>query len=285
MIAATFALAAAMAQAQAPAATTDCANVVGRTMTASAVQVCLAEAELGRATVVAKDSTEWRRHLETAAALYRRALTLPADDGVKSGIVERLLMVFDAPLLNNEAEMLSAFGELITLHPRDANPLLRRAKYQEGRGSTDAAEETLLSARRLSPTDIEPLRALAQFYSRRAGAMHATLVKQDEREETPPGAPDANGVYRVGGGVAAPRRFGNAAYPADALAAGVDGVVVAEILVNDAGIVADARVLKSVPPLDEAALRAVREWRYDPTIVDGKAVPVRMTVTVSFTRR
>ena len=82
-----------------------------------------------------------------------------------------------------------------------------------------------------------------------------------------------------------PRRFGNAAYPPDALAAGVDGTVVAEILVNDAGIVSDARVLKSVPPLDEAALKAVREWRYDPTIVDGKAVPVRMTVTVSFTRR
>ena len=79
--------------------------------------------------------------------------------------------------------------------------------------------------------------------------------------------------------------LGNAAYPPDALAAGVDGTVVAEILVNDAGIVSDARVLKSVPPLDEAALKAVREWRYDPTIVDGKAVPVRMTVTVSFTRR
>jgi len=77
----------------------------------------------------------------------------------------------------------------------------------------------------------------------------------------------------------------HAAYPPDALAAGVDGTVVAEILVNDAGIVADARVLKSVPPLDEAALNAVREWRYDPTIIDGKAVPARMTVMVSFTRR
>jgi protein TonB len=68
------------------------------------------------------------------------------------------------------------------------------------------------------------------------------------------------------------------------LAAGIDGVVVAEILVNEAGIVSGARVLKSIPPLDDAALQAVREWRYDPTIVDGKAVPVRMTVTVNFTR-
>jgi TonB family protein len=64
----------------------------------------------------------------------------------------------------------------------------------------------------------------------------------------------------------------------------VDGAVVAEILVDESGIVVDARVLKSIPPLDEAALKAVREWRYDPTVIDGKAVPVKMTVTVSFTR-
>ena len=283
MIAVTFALAAAMTQAPAP--TTDCANAMARSMTAATVQVCLAEAELRRAAAVPKDATEWRQHVEAAATLYRRALTLPADDAVKEGIVERLLVLFDAPMLNDEAEMLSAFRELITLHPREAGPLLRLAKYQEGRGSADAAEETLLSARRLAPGDIEPVKTLAQFYSRRAGAMHISVVKQDEREQAPAGAPDANGVYRVGGGITPPRRFGNPAYPADALAAGVDGIVVAEILVNDAGVVADARVLKSVPPLDEAALKAVREWRYDPTIVDGKAVPVRMTVTVSFTRR
>ena len=63
-----------------------------------------------------------------------------------------------------------------------------------------------------------------------------------------------------------------------------ENVVVAEILVNEAGIVTDARVLKSIPPLDEAALKAVKEWRYDPTMVDGKAVPVKMSVTVNFSR-
>jgi len=56
----------------------------------------------------------------------------------------------------------------------------------------------------------------------------------------------------------------------------------AEITVNEHGIVTDARVLNSNPVLDEAALKAVREWRYDPTIVDGKAVPVKMRVTVNF---
>ena len=82
-----------------------------------------------------------------------------------------------------------------------------------------------------------------------------------------------------------PRRFGNPIYPQEAQAADIDGVVVAEITVNESGIVTDARVLKSNPVLDEAALKAVKEWRYDPTIVEGKAVPVKMTVTVNFSLR
>jgi TonB family protein len=286
MTAATLLFAAALAQAPGAANTqTDCAVAMARSTSGATAQVCLPEAELGRAQAEAKDSAAWKRHMETAAALYKKAFTLPADDLVKSTIVERLLRLYDAAMLNDETEMLAAFRELISLQPHEARPLLRLAAYQESRGAIDAAEETLLSARRLRTDDIEPLRVLAQFYSRRAGAMHASAVKQDAREETPPGAPDKDGIYRVGGGITPPRRFGNASYPADALAAGVDGAVVAEILVDESGIVVDARVLRSIPPLDDAALKAVREWRYDPTIVDGKPVPVKMTVTVNFSRK
>jgi protein TonB len=46
--------------------------------------------------------------------------------------------------------------------------------------------------------------------------------------------------------------------------------------------VVDARVLRSIPLLDAAALEAVRQWRYTPTTVGGKSVPVVMTVTVAF---
>ena len=282
MLTTTLLFAAALTQSPSPA--TDCGVALSRNTSGATAQVCLAEAEIGRAQAVGKGSAEWRRHVETAASLYKRAFTLPADEAVKNAIVERLLTLFDAPMLNDEAEMLAAFRELSALRPHEAAPLLRLARYQESRGHLNEAEETLLSARRLQPEEIEPLRMLAQFYARRAGAMHASTHAQQEREQAPAGTPDKNGVYRVGGDITPPRRFGNPSYPADALAAGIDGVVVAEILVNEAGIVSDARVLKSIPTLDDAALKAVREWRYDPTIVDGKAVPVRMTVTVNFTR-
>ena len=283
MLPATFVLAAALAQAP-TSAPSDCSVAVSRGTSGAAVQICLAEAELSRAQSLAKDTTDWKRHMDVAISLYKRAFTMPADDDVKAMIVERLLVLFDAPILDDESEMLGAFRELIALRPQETAPLLRLAKYQESRGSLDAAEDTLLTARRLQPADIEPFRMLAQFYSRRAGAMHNVAVQQDQREETPPGAPDKDGIYRVGAGITPPRRLGNAAYPPDALAAGIDGVVIAEITVNESGIVSDARVLRSIPSLDDAALKAVREWRYDPTFVDGKAVPVKMTVTVNFSR-
>ena len=59
----------------------------------------------------------------------------------------------------------------------------------------------------------------------------------------------------------------------------------AEIIVNESGVVTGARVLSSIPLLDDAAIAAVKEWRYDPTIVNGKAVPVKLTVTVNFSTR
>ena len=283
MLAPTLLLAAAMAQTQ--VAQTDCAAAMARGMSAATTQICLAETELARGESAQKDGQEWRRHIEDAATLYKRSLGLPADEIIKSTAIERLLRIFDVPMLNNQAEMLAAFGELIALRPTDVEPLFRLAKYQELQISPDAAEETLLSARRLQPTEIKTFQNLAQFYARRAGVMHANAQKQDVQEQTVPGSPDKNGVYQVGGGITAPRRFGNAVYPVEAMAADIDGVVTAEITVNEQGIVADARVLKSNPVLDEAALKAVREWRYDPTMVDGRAVPVKMTVTVSFSLR
>jgi protein TonB len=43
--------------------------------------------------------------------------------------------------------------------------------------------------------------------------------------------------------------------------------------------------MRSVPLLDDAALAAVRTWQYEPTLLNGQPVPVRMTVTVNFTTR
>ncbi len=47
----------------------------------------------------------------------------------------------------------------------------------------------------------------------------------------------------------------------------------------------DVKILRSVPLLDDAAVEAVRQWEYTPTLLNGVPVPVIMTVTVNFQLR
>lgn len=74
-------------------------------------------------------------------------------------------------------------------------------------------------------------------------------------------------------------------YPPIAQQARVDGIVIIEAIIGADGRVKDARVLKSVPLLDDAALAAVRQWEFSPTTLNGVPVPVIMTVRVNFTLR
>ena len=78
---------------------------------------------------------------------------------------------------------------------------------------------------------------------------------------------------RVGGGVKVPLKIRDVkpVYPPIARAAGVQGMVILEILIDASGDVAEAHVLRSIPLLDEAALEAVKEWRFAPTHVNGSS--------------
>ena len=66
-------------------------------------------------------------------------------------------------------------------------------------------------------------------------------------------------------------------------AQGVQGVVIIEATIGPDGRVKDAKVLRSIPLLDQAALDAVKQWQFTPTLLNNVPVPVIMTVTVNFT--
>ncbi len=91
-------------------------------------------------------------------------------------------------------------------------------------------------------------------------------------------------AVRVGGKIKPPIKMNDVApvYPAIARNAGVAGVVIVEATIGPDGKVIDAKVLRSVPLLDQAALDAVRQWEYAPTLLNGVPVPVVMTVTINF---
>jgi periplasmic protein TonB len=98
----------------------------------------------------------------------------------------------------------------------------------------------------------------------------------------PPGWP-ANAV-RVGGNMKQPVKTKHVApvYPPIAQSANVQGVVILETVIGVDGKVQDSRILRSIPLLDQAAIDAVKQWEFTPTLLNGTPVPVIMTVTVQF---
>lgn len=89
----------------------------------------------------------------------------------------------------------------------------------------------------------------------------------------------------VGGQIREPKktRTVNPLYPESAKRDRAEGLVVLEATLNISGCVSGLAVVKSAhPALNAAALRAVSDWRYTPTLLDGQPVPVIMTVTVNF---
>ena len=92
-------------------------------------------------------------------------------------------------------------------------------------------------------------------------------------------------VLRVGGVVRPPQKVHHVApvYPAIAQSSRVTGTVILEALIAEDGSVGDVKVLRSVALLDSAAVEAVRQWRFTPTLLNGVPVQVILVVTIAFT--
>ena len=105
-----------------------------------------------------------------------------------------------------------------------------------------------------------------------------------DRDVQADAARNAGTVIRVGGNVKPPVKVRDARpnYPSAALAANVEGAVVLDLHIGVDGSVLDASVLRSIPLLDDAAIEAVRQWRYAPTLLNGAPVEVMVTVTINF---
>jgi periplasmic protein TonB len=100
----------------------------------------------------------------------------------------------------------------------------------------------------------------------------------------PPPPPREQTPIRLHSGIRAPQRIVNVTpeYPAIAREAHAEGLVIIEATIDERGNVVRAQVLKSRPLLDDAALAAVRQWKFTPTLLNGVAIPIVMTVTVNF---
>lgn len=110
----------------------------------------------------------------------------------------------------------------------------------------------------------------------------ASARQSGDQEVWPP-----PGVYRLSDGVTPPRVTFEvkAQYTAPAMRARVQGIVVLACVVNADGTVGPVRVERSLDAergLDQAAIDAVKQWRFKPGTKDGVAVPVLAVIQMAF---
>jgi periplasmic protein TonB len=88
----------------------------------------------------------------------------------------------------------------------------------------------------------------------------------------------------VGGNIRPPTRvaYVQPVYPQIALASRKEGTVILQAVIDEHGNVREVKVLRSIQLLDDAAIQAVSQWKFTPTLLNGTPVPVVMTVTVAF---
>lgn len=91
-------------------------------------------------------------------------------------------------------------------------------------------------------------------------------------------------VVRVGGAIVAPKLVKRVApvYPELAAQARLNGLVIIEAQVDTNGVVKSVKVLRGAPLFDEPALEAVRQWRYQPLLLNGERMEFIVVVTVVF---
>jgi TonB family protein len=119
------------------------------------------------------------------------------------------------------------------------------------------------------------------------GELQETILVRDTRTastEAPSTGPAA--PLRVGGNIRAPMKIKDVrpTYPGAMRDAGLTGVVPLEAIIGRDGTVSSVRVLSAQvhPDFAIAAVDAVRQWRFTPTLLNGTPVEVVMTVRVRF---
>lgn len=119
------------------------------------------------------------------------------------------------------------------------------------------------------------------------GGVLGGIVGGTENVPPPPpptAAHPSKEIFRVGGDVKEPKAIyaPPPAYPVLARTSRLEGTVIIDAVIDESGHVVESRAISGPALLLHAALVAVAQWRYQPTVLDGEPVSIRMHVTVHF---
>jgi protein TonB len=234
---------------------------------------------------------------ETAAAVRRRGVAIPASmllHGLAAGAMLLLPILFSDSLPTAATGVRAFFVEPMTAPPPPPPPPpAPRGPAVAARVQQPVAKIAGFTAPVEVPTEIVPDQAIdlgvpggvpGGVEGGIPGGVVGGIVT--DLPDAPPPPPPSRAV-RVGGKIREPRKVVHVppVYPVVAAKARIAGFVVIEATIDERGRVRDAKVLRPVPILDEAALEAVRQWVYTPTLLDGVPTPVIMMITVRFELR
>jgi len=112
-----------------------------------------------------------------------------------------------------------------------------------------------------------------------------TSILPSTNPAPPPAQPANSSPVQIGGNVEAAKLIGMVRpfYPSIARQAHVEGTVVLSAIIGSDGTVEFLHYVSGPPLLVQAALDAVRQWRYEPTLLNGRPVAVATTIKVIFT--
>jgi protein TonB len=221
----------------------------------------------------------------------RRWLTVPLSLAAHAMLVSSLVLV---PLLSGDAlpehsiSSVRAFFVEPSLAPPPPPPPPKSVSVPTKMKSNAKPQETAaLTAPAIVPDHVEPdlgsdlgiLDGVPEGVEGGVAGGVAGGIVGGLPEVAPPPPP-----VRIGGAIKEPRKLKHIdpEYPPVALAARIQGVVVLECLISPEGRVTEVKVVNGLPLLSEAAVTAVRQWIYTPTLMNGVPMPALMTLTVRF---
>jgi protein TonB len=248
-----------------------------------------------------------RTRAEAQETFLRGMLDMPSQRGernpldwVVSLIVHIVVVgvVVLAPLLFTQVVDLRGFETTFLVAPRPpaAAPPPAAQVQKVARPAARIIQPTRLTAPAVIPVKVRIIRDEAPPEIAGAGVVGGVPGGQaggvlggiigGTAEATPvaPPPPAARKILRVGGDVKEPQPISTPQpiYPAVAVAARVEGVVVIDAVIDEQGNVVRAQIVDGPPLLIRAALAAVLQWKYQPTYLDGQAVAINTHVQVHF---
>jgi TonB family protein len=126
----------------------------------------------------------------------------------------------------------------------------------------------------------------ARVVTLQVGEVQEHIQVETAKAGAKPPAEPAGAPLKVGGNIRPPRKISspNPVYPQSMKDAGIEGAVPLEAVIAGDGSVQSVRVLTAEvhPDLAIAAVDAVRKWKFEPTLLNGKPVPIKMKVTIDF---